>query len=190
MLTRHLLPSSYPMFMRSSFMSARQRCPRIQSRQQQQKQQQRGFSSQLQQQQQQQQTAKAPDGKLKKFMKAYGYVGVGVYLGFSVVDLGLTMALIHVKGAAKVEQLEHWIVSKVKTSLGMPVSSPASPQQQQSDDQHHQPSWTSIFVLAYGIHKTVLLPVRLSLTAAVTPAVARKLASLGWIRRQSLPKGR
>ncbi|KAI8099793.1 uncharacterized protein BX664DRAFT_322127 [Halteromyces radiatus] len=125
------------------------------------------------------------NGKLKTFMRKYGYVGVGVYLGFSVIDLGLTMAAIRIKGADKVEQLEHWVVTKVKTSLGMeppPVFTPSI--------QQPRPSWTSIFVLAYGIHKTVLLPVRLSLTAAVTPAVAKKLASLGWIRRQSLPKSR
>ncbi|CAO3587626.1 unnamed protein product [Absidia cylindrospora] len=181
MFTRCLLPSSYPTFTKSSLMSTRQRYPRIQSRHQQHC----GFSSQ--QQPQQQRTTKAPNGKLKKFMKAYGYVGVGVYVGFSIVDLGLTMGLIHVKGADKVEQLEHWVVSKVKTSLGMPVSLPASPQKV---DQQHQPSWTSIFVLAYGIHKTLLLPIRLSLTAAVTPVVARKLTRLGWIKQQSLPKGR
>ncbi|SAM05460.1 hypothetical protein [Absidia glauca] len=114
-------------------------------------------------------------------MKKYGYVGVGVYLGFSVVDLGLTMGLIHVKGAEKVEQLEHWVLSKVTTGLGM-----EAPPRKEAASQ--QPSWTSIFVLAYGIHKTILLPFRLSLTAAVTPAVARKLASLGWIKRRSVPK--
>jgi hypothetical protein len=122
-----------------------------------------------------------PDGKLKTFMKKYGYVGVGVYLGFSVVDLGLTMGLIHVKGAEKVEQLEHWVLSRVTTGLGM-----EAPPRKEAASQ--QPSWTSIFVLAYGIHKTILLPFRLSLTAAVTPAVARKLASLGWIKRRSVPK--
>ncbi|KAI8340610.1 hypothetical protein BC941DRAFT_417692 [Chlamydoabsidia padenii] len=123
------------------------------------------------------------DGKLKTFMKKYGYVGVGVYIGFSVVDLGLTMGLIHIKGADKVEQLEHWVITTVQSKLGM-ATSPLKPSQQ------HQPSWTSIFVLAYGIHKTILLPFRLSLTAAVTPAVTKKLANLGWIKRRSLPKSR
>lgn len=56
-------------------------------------------------------------GKVKGFMKKYGPVGVGVYLALSVVDLGLTMAVISVKGADKVMEAEDYVWSKIKGCL-------------------------------------------------------------------------
>jgi hypothetical protein len=41
------------------------------------------------------------------------------------------------------------------------------------------PSWASTLVIAYGIHK-LLLPLRIGVTAAVTPTVVRRLRSMGW----------
>ncbi|KAI8877087.1 hypothetical protein K501DRAFT_298441 [Backusella circina FSU 941] len=110
-------------------------------------------------------------------MKKYGYVGIGVYATLSALDLAATMGVISIKGADKVIRAEHYVMAKVKDYLGM---------EQTPLDQTHlneKPSLTSLFVIAYGIHKTVLLPVRLSLTAAITPMVARRLKALGWIQR-------
>ncbi|KAI9496655.1 hypothetical protein BDB00DRAFT_758112 [Zychaea mexicana] len=111
-------------------------------------------------------------------MKKYGTVGVGVYLALSAVDLSLTMAVISVKGADRVRNMEDWILYKVKGWIGMEHKPEKTTEQQQ----HGKPSFTSLFVIAYGIHKTIFLPVRLSLTAAITPAVARRLRDLGWIK--------
>ncbi|ORZ02164.1 hypothetical protein BCR43DRAFT_481120 [Syncephalastrum racemosum] len=116
--------------------------------------------------------------KFKGFMKKYGPVGIGVYLALSVVDLSLTMAAISVKGADKVKKTEDYALEKVKGWFGVEHIRKESP------DHAEKPSLTSLFVIAYGIHKTLLLPVRLSITAAITPAVARHLRALGWISKR------
>ncbi|KAI8991987.1 hypothetical protein BDF20DRAFT_812330 [Mycotypha africana] len=115
-------------------------------------------------------------------MKKYGYVGIGVYLTLSALDLAATMAVINVKGAGKVVEMEHYVMGKVKGWVGM-----EHPPLDKSQLYDHKPSLTSVFVVAYGIHKTALLPVRLSLTAAITPAVARQLKNWGWLKSK-LPK--
>ena len=114
-------------------------------------------------------------------MKRYGAVGAGVYLSLSAVDLSLTMAAITFTGADKVKQMEDWLLKEAKGLFGMKhKSTPKS-------DSVEKPSIWSIFVIAYGIHKTVLLPVRLGLTAAITPFLARKLQQIG-IRVPGAPK--
>jgi Protein of unknown function (DUF1279) len=112
--------------------------------------------------------------RLKSFMKKYGAVGAGVYLALSAVDLSLTMAAITFTGAEKVKQVEDWALKEVKGFFGMKHKSTPKA------DSTEKPSMASIFVIAYGIHKTVLLPVRLGLTAAITPFLARKLRQLGF----------
>ncbi|KAI8376204.1 uncharacterized protein BYT42DRAFT_573755 [Radiomyces spectabilis] len=116
-------------------------------------------------------------GKIKGFMKKYGAVGLGVYLALSAVDLSLTMAVISVKGADRVKQMEDWVFYKVKSWIGL-EHKPFEP-----GTTAEKPSFTSLFVIAYGIHKTLLLPFRLSLTAAITPALVKRLRKLGWIHK-------
>ena len=127
--------------------------------------------------------SKSKTGQVKGFMKKYGTVGVGVYLGLSVIDLGLTMALISYKGADKVKHMEDWALRKVKGWIGMKHKSEEVEKEEMEKVQHEKASFTTLFVIAYGVHKTILLPVRLSLTAAITPLVARKLRELGWIKK-------
>lgn len=114
--------------------------------------------------------------KTKQFMKKYGYVGIGVYLALGAVDLAATMAFISVKGANRVREVEDYVISKAKGMVGI--------EHTPSVKINEKPSFTSIFVLAYGIHKTLLLPFRLSLTAAITPSIARRLAQLGWVQKK------
>ncbi|KAI9013410.1 hypothetical protein CLU79DRAFT_396533 [Phycomyces nitens] len=116
-------------------------------------------------------TTSPPQGKIKQFMKKYGKVGVSVYLALSVIDLSLTMAIINVKGAEQAKQAEDWVLQKVKGWIGLPHTS--------STQIEKEPSFASLFVIAYGIHKTILLPVRLSLTAAITPMVAKRFRQWG-----------
>ncbi|KAG1507134.1 hypothetical protein G6F46_009369 [Rhizopus delemar] len=124
-------------------------------------------------------TENKPVSKTKTFMKKYGYVGIGVYLALGVVDLTTTAAVISVKGARQVKEAEDYVIGKVKSWVGLkhtPVDS--------SRLSNEKPSLTTLFVIAYGIHKTVLLPFRLSLTAAITPGVAKRLQAWGWIQRK------
>jgi hypothetical protein len=132
----------------------------------------------------QQQTGKEqPVSRTKQFMKKYGYVGIGVYLALGAVDLAATMAFISVKGANRVREVEDYVIGKAKGVLGM-EHTPIDLDKMKEK----KPSFTSIFVLAYGIHKTVLLPFRLSLTAAITPAIAKRLVKLGWVQKKFINK--
>lgn len=119
-----------------------------------------------------------PVSKTKQFMKKYGYVGIGTYTVLSFADLALTMAVISVTGAEKVMEAEHYVISKVKGWAGMEHP----PLDKSQLDK--RPSFTSLFLVAYGIHKTVMLPIRLSLTAAITPAVAKRLQHWGWLKNK------
>lgn len=119
-----------------------------------------------------------PVSKTKQFMKKYGYVGIGVYIALGAVDLAATMGFITWKGAKRVREVEDYVIGKAKGVFGM-EHAPLDPQHV-----NEKPSLTSIFVIAYGIHKTLLLPIRLSITAAITPAVARKLKNLGWVQNK------
>ncbi|CAM0140238.1 DUF1279 superfamily [Umbelopsis sp. WA50703] len=112
--------------------------------------------------------------KLKAFMKKYGPVGVGVYLSLSAVDLSLTMLAISFTGAERVKQVEDWVMTKIKNSVGLEHK--ISPNKKTDE----KPSLWAIFVIAYGIHKTVFLPFRLGLTAAITPFLAKKLRQMGF----------
>lgn len=128
------------------------------------------------------QQTQQPVSRTKQFMKKYGYVGIGVYLALGAVDLTTTMAFISVKGAARVKEAEDYMIGKAKGWVGM-EHTPS-----EKDHSHEKPSLTSIFVIAYGIHKTVLLPFRLSLTAAITPAVAKRLKNWGWLKSKLVKK--
>ncbi|KAI8080195.1 uncharacterized protein B0P05DRAFT_469181 [Gilbertella persicaria] len=111
-------------------------------------------------------------------MKKYGYVGIGVYCILGAIDLTAVMAVISVKGAERVREVEDYVIGKAKGWLGI-QHTPRLP-----GNAHERPSFTSLFVIAYGIHKTILLPFRLSLTAAITPTVAKRLKHWGWLRNK------
>ncbi|OBZ83291.1 hypothetical protein A0J61_08657 [Choanephora cucurbitarum] len=120
--------------------------------------------------------------KLKELTKKYGAVGVLVYLGVGCVDLGITFGVIQLAGLDKVKAVEKGVMDVVYSTgekIGYKRKETAEVVDQPTDT---PPSLASVFLLAYGIHKTLLLPVRLTITAAITPAVVRKLHQLGWAR--------
>ena len=123
-------------------------------------------------------TNEPPVSKTKQFMKKYGYVGIGTYLALGTVDLAATMALIYWNGAENVKEIEHYVINKAKGVLGMEQTA------MEKHDVNEKPSFGSMFVIAYGIHKTLLLPFRLSLTAAITPTISKRLAKLGWVQKR------
>nr|CAG8461976.1 1202_t:CDS:2 [Entrophospora candida] len=95
--------------------------------------------------------------KFKELTKRYGTSALAVYFIISTIDLGTTFILIQSGGAERVKRIEDCNTSSRPT----------------------MPSWTSTLVIAYGIHK-LLLPLRLGLTAAITPSVVKKLRNMGW----------
>jgi hypothetical protein len=122
--------------------------------------------------------------KMKELTKKYGAAGVLVYLCVGCVDLGITFGAIQLVGLEKVKVLEEGVLDVVYSTgekFGIKRKEPTNVEDAvvKSED---TPSFASVFLLAYGIHKTLLLPVRLGITAAITPAIVRKLHQLGWTR--------
>ncbi|KAI8646468.1 hypothetical protein BD408DRAFT_410261 [Parasitella parasitica] len=124
--------------------------------------------------------------KLKELTKKYGAVGIIVYLGVGCVDLGVTLGVIQLVGLDKVKALERGVLDVVYNTgekFGIKRKEKVLVASEESDaDTDDTPSFASVLILAYGIHKTLLLPVRIGITAAITPAIVRKLHAMGWAR--------
>lgn len=114
--------------------------------------------------------------RLKFLTRRYGWWALGVYLAASTVDFSLTFLAIHLLGADHIRSLE----SSLRKSIGL--------EQRNSDSEEAEETksggggiWTEA-VLAYTIHKTLLLPVRVAFTAAVTPSFVKWLVKMGWAK--------
>ncbi|KAK9766305.1 DUF1279 superfamily [Basidiobolus ranarum] len=116
--------------------------------------------------------------KMKELITKYGKTATVAYLGISTIDLALTFWLVSVGGESFVSSLEGWLLEYfgdwkfVKKEVEEDILSV-------EEKQSGAPSLTSTFLVAYSIHK-LLLPIRVPITAAVTPALARKFQQLGW----------
>lgn len=132
-------------------------------------------------------TKQTPKG-LKALMKEYGYSALGVYLLLSALDLPLCYALVHTAGREKIEYYEN----KVKQYFGYgksdeelkriqeinKIEDAAEPQETPTGPLSWF-SWTE-FAIAYGIHKSVFIFVRVPLTAALTPTIVKTLRGWGF----------
>lgn len=140
--------------------------------------------------------AKEQGGKLKELAKKYGPSGILVYLGVGFIDLGFTFATIQLVGSDKVKKIEHMVLEtfhETKEKFGFKSNTTIDNNNKEENkitksttinknDDDESPSLASVFILAYGIHKTLLLPVRLAITTAITPAFVRKIHALGWAK--------
>ncbi|WFC93575.1 DUF1279 super [Malassezia brasiliensis] len=129
--------------------------------------------------------------RLRTIMTRYGWWAVGVYLAVGLVDLSIIFGCVHYYGGEKVRDMEHtvrgWFGLTTKET-DVVVSNPPSPdtekprpliapQHESTDMQKLITQLSAEFVLAYGIHKTLLLPPRAAITAAITPSIAAKQAA-------------
>uniref|UniRef100_V5EQJ9 DUF1279 domain-containing protein n=1 Tax=Kalmanozyma brasiliensis (strain GHG001) TaxID=1365824 RepID=V5EQJ9_KALBG len=119
--------------------------------------------------------------RLKFLTRRYGWWALGVYLAASAVDFTLTLLAIHMLGADHIRSLE----ASLRKSIGL---------EQRSDDETSSepakgtnPIWTEA-VLAYTIHKTLMLPLRVAFTAAVTPSFVKWLVRMGWAKANHVVK--
>mmetsp|Transcript_13083 Transcript_13083/g.21185 ORF Transcript_13083/g.21185 Transcript_13083/m.21185 type:complete len:117 (+) Transcript_13083:1713-2063(+) len=87
------------------------------------------------------------------FLKRYGKIGIAVHMSLSAVSLGGWWLLV----SSGVD------VVKLGTKIGIDLSDSSVV------------SSTSTFAIAYGIHK-LTMPLRLPISVAITPLVARALA--------------
>jgi hypothetical protein len=118
--------------------------------------------------------------KIKELTRKYGAAGIVVYIVVGCIDLGITLGAIQLVGLEKVKALEEGVldvVYKAGEKFGIERKQPHT-----NHELVDTPSFASVFILAYGIHKTAMLPVRIGITAAITPALVRKLHQMGWAR--------
>ncbi|KAJ7072483.1 hypothetical protein C8F01DRAFT_1216128 [Mycena amicta] len=92
--------------------------------------------------------------RLKHLFRSYGFYALGVYFVLSVLDFGLAFGLIHIIGAEYVEHL----TKSAKDLEGL----------------------YAMLILAYTVHKTLFLPLRVGLTAWLTPTLVGWLRQRGW----------
>ncbi|PLW55984.1 hypothetical protein PCANC_02989 [Puccinia coronata f. sp. avenae] len=123
-------------------------------------------------------------GKLKQLTKLYGSAALVVYGLLGGVDFGLSFLTIYLVGAEQVRRVEDWLLEqlnwkRVHSSPALPDNTPSSAPEPAAGTTDANMLWTTA-VVAYTIHKTILLPVRLGLTAWITPPLVRHLRKRGW----------
>ena len=120
--------------------------------------------------------------RLKYLIKSYGWYALGVYTLLTIVDFSVALAGVHIVGA------EH--AAKVTASIkhfvaGVFPSKPVEPGREELENAGHAATggsdgfWAMV-VLAYTIHKTLFFPIRVGLTAAITPRLVGWLRARGW----------
>ncbi|KAG0215347.1 hypothetical protein BGX28_000087 [Mortierella sp. GBA30] len=132
--------------------------------------------------------------KIKQMIKQYGYTGVAVYFGISMIDLAATFVIVKAAGMDKIEKAQDWVIEHVGGYFGYKPKPHEDHQKNNNavdldnvDDEqvgaiYNKASglW-SVFVIAYGIHK-LLVPLRVVATGMITPPLVKWLVKRGWIK--------
>ncbi|KAF9437316.1 hypothetical protein BGZ76_001203 [Entomortierella beljakovae] len=131
--------------------------------------------------------------KIKDMIKKYGYTGVVVYLGISMIDLAATFVLVKALGMEKIELAQDWVIDHAGRYFGYKKdphhhhSHDGQDDLDKLDDEqvgaiYNKASglW-SVFVIAYGIHK-LLVPFRVVATSMITPPLVKWLIKRGWMK--------
>ncbi|KAI0356173.1 hypothetical protein OH77DRAFT_1423768 [Trametes cingulata] len=121
--------------------------------------------------------------RLKHLIKSYGWYALGVYVILSTIDFTIAFAAVNVLGAEHVSK----IAADIKEYFaGLIHSTPPEPGREEMDRAVSQSQagghegLMAMLILAYTIHKTLFLPIRVGLTAAVTPKLVHWLRARGW----------
>lgn len=121
--------------------------------------------------------------RLKHLIKTYGWYALGVYIVLSTADFTVAFAGINLIGA---EHVSHFTAVVKDYVVGLIHSRPPEPgrEEMESMSSHAssggQEGLYAMLVLAYTVHKTLFLPVRVGLTATLTPRLVRWLEARGW----------
>jgi len=119
--------------------------------------------------------------RLKHLIKSYGWYALGVYTILTIFDFGVAFAGVHLLGAEYVSRVAASLKDYVE---GFVYTRPIEPGREDLEPvpAHggSQEGLYAMIVLAYTIHKTLFLPVRVGLTAALTPRLVGWLGKRGW----------
>ena len=125
--------------------------------------------------------------RLKHLIKSYGWYALGVYFLIGALDFGVAFAAVNLIGAEHVSR----VATAAKESVhGIFNSRPPEPGRDEMDRAVGQPhtgareGLYAMIVLAWTVHKTLFLPLRVGLTAAFTPRLVNWLRSRGWTGSQ------
>lgn len=121
----------------------------------------------------------SPPGKkqrlsLKELSKKYGWTAVGVYFALSAIDLPLCFLFVHSMGQEKSQEIE----KRIKEFLGR--NTEKDPNQEISEADSKWGTLLTELGIAYAIHKSVFIFVRIPATAAITPWAVRTLQKWGF----------
>lgn len=120
--------------------------------------------------------------RLKHLIKSYGWYALGLYLVIGVVDFSVAFAGIHLFGAESVAKMAQAVKEYATDAIGW--QRPEEPGSQgvegeMATQSGHEGLYATV-ILAYTIHKTLFLPVRVGLIAAITPRLVGWLRVRGW----------
>jgi hypothetical protein len=145
---------------------------------------------------------------LRTLFRTHGWTALTIYLFLSLADFSLTFLLIYLLGAEKVREAEDWVLDalgwrrKSDGSAGRMRQVVEGWKDRRSHVEHglikeHKEleekgtkgekekekgvGWATTAVLAYAIHKTALLPVRVGITIGITPRIVRTLRAWGYV---------
>jgi N-terminal acetyltransferase 2 len=128
--------------------------------------------------------------RLKHLVRAYGWYAIGVYAVVSIADFAVSFAAVNFLGAEYVSSVataaKTWVLSLVSSSLPIdpttiPIPSDASASQTaEKAAAGGREGLYAMLVLAYTLHKTIFLPVRIGVTAVFTPRIVGWLRARGW----------
>lgn len=139
------------------------------------------------------QTSAKPKG-IKGLIQLYGYSALGVYLALTALDLPLCFLMVHSLGEEKIKVYinsakrvfgygmeEEELIKQVREKLERDEQRKLSGELDQLSwwEQLKQSTLLAEFLIAYGIHKSLIV-IRLPLTAAITPASVRILQKWGF----------
>lgn len=121
--------------------------------------------------------------RLKHLIKSYGWYALGVYLVLSAADFAVAFAGIHLLGADQVSRVATFAKESVAAVIHSKPPEPGRDEIEKvagSGEAGGQEGLYAMLVLAYTVHKTLFLPLRVGLTAALTPRLVGWLRARGW----------
>ncbi|RDB25200.1 hypothetical protein Hypma_008104 [Hypsizygus marmoreus] len=121
--------------------------------------------------------------RLKHLIKAYGWYALGMYIVLSALDFAVAFAGVNLLGAEYVSHVATTVKEKIAAVLHSHPPEPGLDEIENSSGRASrggQEGLYAMLVLAYTIHKTLFLPVRVGLTAALTPKLVGWLSQRGW----------
>jgi len=119
--------------------------------------------------------------RLKHLIKTYGWYALGMYVVLSTLDFAIAFAAINLVGAEHVSRVANAVKQVIADTIH---SKPAEPGRDEIEavappSSGHEGLYAMI-VLAYTVHKTLFLPIRVGLTAYLTPRFVGWLRVRGW----------